>query len=308
MPSSAHLSYPPLEFRLTKSPQYAKRGKAVVIPGVGLRSELILPNSSMRWALSQPDEVLSGVEATADFSHIYHALGTDAPITDPWQGMLVKKDMNQVLEAIATALDDELGVAFDHYFGTDTARWREVDLAPTVRRIIAQGASRFTVGLPLCRDQDFLDACLGAVDAFVAHPAVSSFVPALLLPALGRISGLQVGLPIRRMRTLLRPLFQERLELLRKHGKQDPGHDEPLDHLQMMLRFAQEERPHELGLDMITKRIAVANLGSFHQTAIQTTNTLLSERSSYMPSAPRQLPTPPPPRPSVLPIPYLQAP
>lgn len=248
-----------------------------MIPGVGLRSELVLPNSSMRWALSQPDDVLSGAEATADFGYIYHALGTKAPILDPWQGMLVKKDMNNVLEAIAMALEDELGVAFDHYFGTDTSEWKEVELGPAIRRIIAQAASRFTVGMPLCRDQDYLDTCMRIVDAFVMHLAVSSFAPAVLLPVLGRLSGLRMKYLMRRLKRLLGPLYHERLELL-KHDKNDPGHDEPLDHFQMMMRFAQAERPRELELDMMAKRVAVANLGSFHQTSIQTVNILLSKQ------------------------------
>lgn len=260
--------------------QYAKKGKAVMIPGVGLRSELVLPNSSMRWVLSQPDDVLSGAEATADFMYIHHALGTGAPILDPWQGMLVKRDMNQVLESIAIALDEELAVAFDAHFGTDVDQWREVELVPTVRRIIGQAASRFTVGLPLCRDEGYLDTCLRCVDAFIMHPALSSFVPAVLQPALGWLSGLQVRRSVRVMKKFLSPLIHKRLGVLEGHEKGeegDAGHEEPLDHLQMMLRFAQRERPHELhDLDMMTKRVAIANLGSFHQTAQQTTNILLS--------------------------------
>lgn len=42
----------------------------------------------MRWLLAQPDDVLSGAAATVDFTYIYYALGTDAPLLDPWQGMV----------------------------------------------------------------------------------------------------------------------------------------------------------------------------------------------------------------------------
>lgn len=42
----------------------------------------------MKWLLAQPDDVLSGAAATVDFTYIYYALGTDAPLLDPWQGMV----------------------------------------------------------------------------------------------------------------------------------------------------------------------------------------------------------------------------
>lgn len=74
--------------RLTQGSQYYKVGKPVILPGVGVRSDVILPKSSMRWLLAQPDDVLSGAAATVDFTYIYYALGTDAPLLDPWQGMV----------------------------------------------------------------------------------------------------------------------------------------------------------------------------------------------------------------------------
>ncbi len=72
------------------------------------------------------------------------------------------------------------------------------------------------------------------------------------------------------------PLFRTRLALVQKYSKDDPAHDEPQDHLQMMMRFAQKERPEELNLDKMTNRLMVANFGSMHQTSIQVTNMLLN--------------------------------
>lgn len=128
--------------------QYLKHGKAVIIPGFGLRNEVILPSSSLRWALAQPASVLSVSEAFGEIDQPQYSLGHMAPILDPWQGLLVRQDINATLEVLATAMNDELRVAFDTHFGTEG--WREVDLMKTVRMIVAQAASRFTVGLPLC--------------------------------------------------------------------------------------------------------------------------------------------------------------
>ena len=97
----------------------------------------------------QPQSVLDIWDAYTEINLIKPFLGHDKYITDPWQGVLVKSDLNKALDIIVLAMNDELKYAFDTRFGTDTARWRELDHVETIRIIIAQAASRFTIGLPL---------------------------------------------------------------------------------------------------------------------------------------------------------------
>lgn len=122
----------------------------MLLPGFGVRHEVIMPQSAMRWLLSQPDKVLSLGNAFTEINQSKHGLGSEIYALDAWQGDLVKTEMNTVLENICVAMNNELGCAFDKYFGTDTENWGEVDLLNTVRMIVAQAASRFTVGIPLC--------------------------------------------------------------------------------------------------------------------------------------------------------------
>lgn len=252
--------------------QYASKGKTVLIPGLGARTEIILPTTSMRWALSQPDEVFSVGHAFAEIDGAYYSLGTEAPIVDGWQGMLVKTQMGKVLETLCQAMNEELGVAFDACFGTDTEDWRRIDLLAVVRRVVAQAASRFTVGVPLCRDSGYLDECLRVTDLLVVNAGVAGGAPSVLKPVLGRLSGLPARLGVRKIKQYIAPLYKERMRTL-----DTSGWDEPQDHFQIMLRYAQKERPQELqDLDLLTKRVVVANFGSMHQTAIGVTNMLLN--------------------------------
>lgn len=235
-----------------------------------------MPPSSMRWALSQPEEVMGVGEAFAEVDGVYYGLGTEKTIVDAWQGLLVKTDLNTTLENIVQAMNDELGVAFDEHFGTDTDSWKEINLMATVREIVGQAASRFTVGTPLCRNKEYLELNFKAIDGLIMNGGVATGMPAALRPIAGRLSGLPVGMAIRKIRKLFEPLYRERLETL-KYAKDDPDHEEPQDHLQMMMRYAQRERPHELlDLEMMTKRLVTANFGSMHQTTLQTTNMLLN--------------------------------
>ena len=68
----------------------------------------------------------------------------------PWQGMLIRRDMNAVLENLAVALNDELQFCFNEALCTNTANWTEINIYETMQLCIAQASSRFTVGLPLC--------------------------------------------------------------------------------------------------------------------------------------------------------------
>lgn len=48
-------------------------------------------------------------------------------------------------------MNDELGVAIDTRLGIDTDGWTEIPLLSTMKLLIAQASSRFTVGAPLCK-------------------------------------------------------------------------------------------------------------------------------------------------------------
>lgn len=104
----------------------------------------------MKWTINQPDEVLDQGLAFAEIDQVSWALGHNRFVVDAWQGMIVKTEMNRTIEVVANAMKEELREVFDEQFGTDTENWKKIDLTPTIKMIIAQAASRFTVGLPLC--------------------------------------------------------------------------------------------------------------------------------------------------------------
>jgi hypothetical protein len=48
-------------------------------------------------------------------------------------------------------LNEELQLSLKTRFGINTTQWEEIDIYKTVEMVTAQGASRITVGLPLCK-------------------------------------------------------------------------------------------------------------------------------------------------------------
>jgi hypothetical protein len=79
---------------------------------------------------------------------------------DSWQGLILKRDMNAVLENLMVALNDELQFCFKKHFGTNVKKWMEIDTYETMQIVVAQGSSRFTVVLPLCGPSSFALLCI----------------------------------------------------------------------------------------------------------------------------------------------------
>jgi hypothetical protein len=98
----------------------------------------------------QPASTLSVASAFAEIDQATYNLGDEIYVLDPWQGLLVKRDLNAVLESIMVGLSSELKYALEARWGSDTEEWKELNVLKIMKLVIAQGSSRFTVGLPLC--------------------------------------------------------------------------------------------------------------------------------------------------------------
>ncbi|RWA14418.1 hypothetical protein EKO27_g685 [Xylaria grammica] len=260
---------------------YSKKGKTVLAPGLGFHDDIILPPSALRWLQRQPERLVSAAAQQTETIQPFYGLGHDKFAEDPWGGLLVKTDLNAVLENVCAAMNDELGIAIDSHFGTDTEAWKDIDLMPTIRMIVAQAATRFTIGASptgrkLCQDKEYLQACLDISDALVLSAGLGGASPKLLRPVLGRLGGISAKRQIKNLEKYFEPVYRERMQILEEEAA-NPGIETPEDHIQIMLRYGLKERREEaLSLNDMTKRLCIANFGSMHQTSIQIVNMLLN--------------------------------
>ncbi|KAI1814156.1 cytochrome P450 [Poronia punctata] len=261
---------------------YSKKGKTVLIPGLAFHDDVVLPPSALKWLQRQPEHLVSASHAQVETIQPFYAFGDDKFVDDPWAGLLIKTDLNLVLENVCAAMNDELAVAIDSHFGTDTDNWREIDLMFAVRMIIAQASSRFTLGgsprgRELCRNKGYLQTCLSVSDALVTNTGVSMLCPKILRPIFGRLGRIPAQREMRVLEKYFEPVYRERLEMLTQ--QEDP--EDIKDHLHMMFRYGLANRREEVhNLSDMTKRLSLANFGSMHQTSIQVVNMLLNILSS----------------------------
>ncbi|KAL1863326.1 hypothetical protein Plec18167_008188 [Paecilomyces lecythidis] len=233
----------------------------------------------MRWVLSQPDSSIGSYEFIRETNPTQYSLGDARYISDPWQGTLVKTQLNPMLDSLCDAINNELGVAFDEHFGTDP-EWKEIDLYDAMTKIVIQVASRFTVGLPLCRDKEYLQANIDLIHSMTACIGQIGILPEFLKPILGPLLGWKTHQIARKIHRLFNATFRERQQYL-DYDKDSKSFPEPNDHLQMIMRYAQQNHPSEVGdLQHIANRVIISNFGSSQQTNFVMTNMILDIVSS----------------------------
>ena len=240
----------------------------------------MLPTKSLRWLGNYSEKTISALDAFVDIDKAQYTAPDVEHLRNPWQGSLVKTQMNRVLESLAVAIQDELSVAFDQRFGKDP-EWKVFRLHEVGRMTIAQASGRFTVGLPLCkslisfsnladligRNEKYLKDQVEWGELYVLHAGILGMIPWFLQPVLAKFL-------CRRQRQIetasvqaMKPTFDERMAHL-----DDQKWEEPQDLLQMMIRYAQTKCPEDLNLDTMAKRITLQNFGSIHQSSYLTSN------------------------------------
>ncbi|KAH6647353.1 cytochrome P450 [Truncatella angustata] len=258
---------------------YSKKGQTVLIPVFGPNDEVILPPSALSWLVRQPDSVVSSLDAQIDGIQLQHTLGGKYAY-DPWGGWLIKNDLTGALENIADIMSDELSASFDANFGNDVENWKEMDLFPACRMLAGQLTQKFTLGdspegRRLCRDPTFVETCYGVLDGMLDAAGYQASVRKPFKPFTGVWASRHMGPKLKALEQRFEPLFQERLRILKQHAENQDV-EKPRDLLQMLFDYAAKERPHEaISLKDMTRRLAVMNFGTMHQTILTLHNLLL---------------------------------
>ncbi|KAL3421729.1 cytochrome P450 [Phlyctema vagabunda] len=258
---------------------YSKKGRTVLIPMFGPHEGIILPASSLQWLCRQPDDVLSTHAAQIDAIQLDNSLGHKFA-HDAWGGIMIKTDLNSVLEPLCNLMNDEVAAVLSDTFGKDSENWKELDLFPACRTLAGRAVLRFTLGdspegRRLSKDEGFLQSCFNVLDGMLETAGTMGAARKAFRPFLGRWASRAMPAKLKDLKQRFEPLYRERMQLLEQRAASKEA-AVPQDLLQMMLDYAIKERPDEAySLDDMTKRLAVLNFGTMHQTVITLHNIFL---------------------------------
>lgn len=136
---------------LFPSKKFSSKGLAVLVATLGMRKDIFLPNSSIKWMLSQPPHVLGMWEAFNEMFQLSHSLGYEKNILNTWAVDVARHAPTKNLETFIEPVREELELAIDALLGMNTEHWLTVNLFDTMRLIINRTGSLFSVGIPLCK-------------------------------------------------------------------------------------------------------------------------------------------------------------
>jgi cytochrome P450 len=254
--------------------RYSKDGKAFVLPAMlGQSAEVVIPQSQMPWLLEQPDTVMSTLEAHSDSLKGDYNFVTPQILRDPYHEHVIHKNLARNLNSVIPELDDEIRHALHELCGLDTENYVKMDiLEGFMMKIIPVFTNRMLVGLPLCRNQDYLNNMLGYTMDVIRGFLVFGLVPKMLHPIVGTIHSLGPKYHYWRLRKYTRPLAQKRLHDIRRKDAGDPEYKdwkEPNDFVTWTVRTALSEgRQDELDPGRIAIRIMPLNFAAIHTTAL----------------------------------------
>ncbi|KAF5349709.1 hypothetical protein D9756_008944 [Leucocoprinus leucothites] len=160
-------------------------------------------------------------------------------------------------------ISDEALAALDDYIPS-SQEWRSIPAYETLLHIVCRTTNRYLVGLPLCRNSDYLFISEQfTVDVSVTSQKINSF-PDILKPIAGKIFGAQVKERIKAAYDILAPFIEDRLERFTRFGLDRDGLEN--DVFTWLLESATQD--YHYSVEDIVRRILVINFTSIHTTAV----------------------------------------
>jgi cytochrome P450 len=247
-----------------------------VFPDFSGRPEIVIPNNKTRWLIDKPDHI-SSVGA----AH-YDQLQGDYAFTDPYiiqtlyHEHVVHKNLARRLHTIIPGVWEELQLRFDNTWGFDTTEWKDICVFENMMRTIAQASNRMFVGVPLCRDEDYLTNMSSFAQDVVTCVIAMPFIPKILAPLFGPLFSIPNRIHYKRVSRYTLPLIKQRLaDIAEKDSNPDFKWEEPDDYITWHIRLAQSEgRTKELEPEMISKFLMPLSFAAIHTTTFTITNTL----------------------------------
>ncbi|OSC97933.1 cytochrome P450 [Trametes coccinea BRFM310] len=206
-----------------------------------------------------PDDVLSAAEGASQVLQLRHTLGPGAD--DQFHVAVVRDKLTRSIQALCPDVLDEVSAAFQEYIPARDDEWVGVTVFPVVQQVIARASNRVIVGLPKCRDPEYLKVAVNFThDVFISSFIINLF-PDFLKPFIGRMTTM-VSKNKKVLMPMIVPMLQERQRMYEMHG--DDWEDKPRDFLQWLL---EEGRHKDTPFDNIVEKVLLVNFGAIHTSS-----------------------------------------
>ncbi|KIJ39456.1 hypothetical protein M422DRAFT_781034 [Sphaerobolus stellatus SS14] len=207
-----------------------------------------------------PDSTMSFINALDETIRITYTMG-HYMIENTYHNSVVQSKLNpRNLGNIFHEINDEIIHAFDLIIPPST-EWRRYPALETIIKILCRPVNRVFVGLPLCRNQEYLDLGVKFTTDVFTRAIILNMFPFFLVPLVGRVMG--PSRTIHRAADHIAPLINENLKA-QSNGNKDSERKCSSLFLDSLIEKATEE---ERSPDRLAGRLLTLDLAGMHTTS-----------------------------------------
>ncbi|XXH00040.1 hypothetical protein Hte_006381 [Hypoxylon texense] len=232
---------------------------------------IALPPSMLQWLISQPESQLSAKWAQMDVLNIPMTLLRADIGLNPVHEPLIRRNLTAHLDNVAGDVWEEVGLALEDIWGTESEAWREINLDYTIRRVVARAVNRVFVGGKLCggRDNDYIKNSVGYVTRVATCGYLINLFPSWLKRPVGAVFTIPIQIAYAHCAIHLVPMFSD---LIRSKAPKS------LHLFSSWLVSNSENYPlssPERTPDFLSRRIMAVNFAAIHTSTYTACNLLL---------------------------------
>lgn len=203
--------------------KFSKSNKPFALPTMWMGGALVVLPPSMLHLLNKPRDELSSFDALLENAQFQYLM-TDK---DVWGNTIhfdiVRKNLTQKdMVPLAGIMAEEWDAAFRTCWG-DSKGGMVVNAWDSMVRIIARVALRIMVGLPGCRDENYLEQSRLYANAVLVDACFINCLPPAVRPVAGRLVALRARYHQRKLLKILVPMVEERMRQCEEKEGQDDG-------------------------------------------------------------------------------------
>ncbi|KAK7021886.1 hypothetical protein VNI00_017175 [Paramarasmius palmivorus] len=214
------------------------------------------------------DEQLSSAEAFAEMLQTDITMGKTLR-ADPYQIGVILNALTKNISARFADVHDEIRAAFNDEIPPGK-EWIKRPALKTVLNIVCRTTNRMFVGLPLCRDSDWMDLNIFFTVNVFARASIINLFPIALQPIVGWMITPRPS-SLRRAIRHLKPLFDEQFG---EDGNEGQNVDPSKQQNNLLLWLWKEAKGEQRTLEDLAMRVLSVNVAAIHTTSMAFTNAL----------------------------------
>ncbi|KZT08801.1 cytochrome P450 [Laetiporus sulphureus 93-53] len=214
-----------------------------------------------------PDDEMSFLDAAEELVQMKYTIAPEVA-DHPIHISVIRGPLTRNFGVVLPDVVDEITVAMEELIPIKHDEWVTVPGLSTMRQIVCRASNRVFVGLPFCRNKEYLDIALNFTADVGKGRAIMMATPTILKPLVGRL------LPwsrraVRQFSAMMKAVIEERIKQLEKHGRD--WSDKPNN---FMTWLVEEAMATGKTVDLVVQALLASNFVAIHTSSTSITHAL----------------------------------